>query len=349
MKCKNCSFVNQSFAYVCSNCGKPQDQFSSNRPIIGMDGLITPAIVDEVPKREEFTSRISRISLRNPNMVATLIMASIIVLAGLFILSSSRNSSLEETDISAPSTVLEAATEDLLPGIENVSGVNVAKSIVQVVAQEDGEECAFGSGTVIINSHYVLTNFHIVESNENCIIDQILVRTVAKVDRAPITTHTARVVAASEESDLAILKISANGSFTGELVPVAIADEVRLGDELIAIGFPAIGGESITVTKGEVSGFTNFGGVRWIKSSIAISGGNSGGGAFNRFGELVGIPTLLGVPGTDETTDCRPDRDTNGDGEVDFEDECVSMGGFINSLSPGSGALSLAKSKGLRP
>jgi hypothetical protein len=103
------------------------------------------------------------------------------------------------------------------------------------------------------------------------------------------------------------------------------------------------------VTKGEISGFSNYGGVRWIKSSISISGGNSGGGAFNLNGELVGVPTSMGVPGIDETTDCRPDRDTNGDGEIDSDDECVSMGGFINSLSPGSGAIELAKSKGLNP
>jgi hypothetical protein len=55
------------------------------------------------------------------------------------------------------------------------------------------------------------------------------------------------------------------------------------------------------------------------------------------------------VPGNYETTDCRPDRDTNSDGEVDEDDECVSMGGFINTLSPGSSAIELAKSKGLVP
>ena len=118
---------------------------------------------------------------------------------------------------------------------------------------------------------------------------------------------------------------------------------------MTAIGFPAIGGDSVTVTKGEVSGFNNYRGVRWIKSSISISGGNSGGGAFNANGELIGVPTSLGVPGNNETTDCRPVRDTNGDGKIDSHDECVSMGGFINSLSPGSGAIDLAKSKGLTP
>ena len=58
---------------------------------------------------------------------------------------------------------------------------------------------------------------------------------------------------------------------------------------------------------------------------------------------------MFGVPGIDETTDCRPDRDTNGDGKIDSHDECVSMGGFINSLSPGSGVIELAKTKGLVP
>jgi S1-C subfamily serine protease len=152
-----------------------------------------------------------------------------------------------------------------------------------------------------------------------------------------------------ENADLAILQITPIDSQFDMLVPVQIASEAKLGDELIAIGFPAIGGDSVTVTKGEISGFSNYLGVRWIKSSISISAGNSGGGAFNSAGQLVGIPTLLGVPGSDEKTDCRPVRDTNGDGDVDDDDECVSMGGFINTLSPGSSAIRLAESKGLQP
>ncbi len=321
----------------------------SDRPTVGMDGKITPpkspissntGIV--YPKKRRFT-------VRNPNVAALLIVASILVFAGLIILGG-ENPSPSSTEDGAPiSTVADSDAVELAPGIETVSGVNVIKSIVQVVAQDSGDDCAYGSGSIIIDSSYVLTNFHVVEDDEECNIDKIFIETIERIDLAPVRTHSAEVFAINEDADLVILKIKPLSSNSIELIPVKIAPEVRLGDELTAIGFPAIGGESVTVTKGEISGFSNYGGVRWIKSSISISGGNSGGGAFNLNGELVGVPTLMGVPGIDETTDCRPDRDTNGDGEIDSDDECVSMGGFINSLSPGSGAIELAKSKGLIP
>ena len=321
----------------------------SDRPTVGMDGKITPPKSPISINTGSVHPKKRKLAVSNPNLTALLIVASILVFAGLLILGGG-NPSPSSTDESAPlSTVAQTDTVELAPGIETVSGVNVIKSIVQVVAQDSGDDCAYGSGSIIIDSNYVLTNFHVVEDSNDCDIDKIFVETIERVDLAPVRTHSAEIFAVNEEADLVILKITPLSSSGIELIPVKIAPEVRLGDELTAIGFPAIGGESVTVTKGEISGFSNYGGVRWIKSSISISGGNSGGGAFNLNGELVGVPTSMGVPGIDETTDCRPDRDTNGDGEIDSDDECVSMGGFINSLSPGSGAIALAKSKGLNP
>lgn len=320
-----------------------------DRPTIGMDGKITPPKSLIPPNTGIVHSKKRRLAASNPNIAALLIVASILVFAGLLIVGGG-NPSPRSTDESAPlSTVAQTDTIELAPGIETVSGVNVIKSIVLVVAQDSGDDCAYGSGSIIIDSNYVLTNFHVVEDDEDCDIDRIFIETIERIDLAPVRTHSAEIFAINKEADLVILRIKPLSGSGAELVPVKIAPEVRLGDELTAIGFPAIGGESVTVTKGEISGFSNYGGVRWIKSSISISGGNSGGGAFNVNGELVGVPTSMGVPGIDETTDCRPDRDTNGDGEIDADDECVSMGGFINSLSPGSGAIELAKSKGLNP
>lgn len=320
-----------------------------DRPTVGMDGKITPPKSPVSPNTGIVYPKKRRFAVSNPNVAALLIVASILVFAGLVILGDKNPSSSSTEDGAPNSTIAESDTVELAPGIEIVSGVNVIKSIVQVVAQDSGEDCAYGSGSIIIDSSYVLTNFHVVEDDEDCDIDKIFIETIERIDLAPVRTHSAEIFAINEDADLVILKIKPLSSTGIDLIPVKIAPEVRLGDELTAIGFPAIGGESVTVTKGEISGFSNYGGVRWIKSSISISGGNSGGGAFNVNGELVGVPTLMGVPGIDETTDCRPDRDTNGDGEIDSDDECVSMGGFINSLSPGSGAIELAKTKGLNP
>jgi S1-C subfamily serine protease len=314
-----------------------------------MDGTITPPENPLITNPGKPVSVNNKFSIKNPNFVALAIVALILALAGLLIVSGSNQTTSNTQEKVTVSTNQNNGTIELASGIEIVSGVNIIKSIVQVVVQDNGEDCAFGSGSVIIGSSYVLTNFHVVENDESCKIDKIFIDTIDRIDLAPVRTFSAEIFAINKEADLAILKITPLTNTNIELVPVKIAPEVRLGDEVTAIGFPAIGGDSVTVTKGEVSGFNNYGGVRWIKSSISISGGNSGGGAFNAFGELIGVPTSLGVPGNNETTDCRPVRDTNGDGKIDSHDECVSMGGFINSLSPGSGAIDLAKSKGLTP
>jgi S1-C subfamily serine protease len=344
--CPVCRASNQTQAKVCLSCGNSLTGSSTGRPIIGMDGTVIPAASSTINKAS-IPLRIQ--SWRNPKVVAGVIFGAIALLAVLVGIGSDSTQVEEETAETVVPADQPDQSEALEIGSEIVSGVNVQLSIVQVVVQDSGKDCYAGSGSVVIDQWHVLTSFHVVESDSKCDVDQIFIETIQRIDSAPIRTHRAEVVAVDENADLAILRITAIDGQVSKLVPVEIADEAKLGEELIAVGFPAIGGDSVTVTKGEISGFSNYLGVRWIKSSISISAGNSGGGAFNSTGQLVGVPTSLGVPGIEETTDCRPDRDTNGDGELDDDDECVSMGGFINTLSPGSSAIQLAKSEGLLP
>jgi uncharacterized protein YkwD len=117
--------------------------------------------------------------------------------------------------------------------------------------------------------------------------------------------------------------------------------EPEVGEDIFVIGFPSIGGSSITVSKGVVSGFTQDAGVTWIKTDASISGGNSGGAAVNSKGELIGVPTMASSGEDGKTVDCRPVVDTNKDGKVTDLDECKSIGGFLNLLSPTERATSL--------
>jgi Trypsin-like peptidase domain len=82
---------------------------------------------------------------------------------------------------------------------------------------------------------------------------------------------------------------------------------VELGDDVRVIGYPAIGADPdefffstdfgpsdvrITVTQGTISGFGQLGGEDVIQTDALIAGGNSGGGAFNDEGQLIGVPTF---------------------------------------------------------
>jgi hypothetical protein len=143
--------------------------------------------------------------------------------------------------------------------------------------------------------------------------------------------------------DLAVIRVVAD--MDGNAVEVSLpaitlgdSNQVEIGDHLRVLGYPGIGGETITFTEGAVSGYTSersVDGRAWIKTDATIAGGNSGGMAVNAAGELIGVPTRASA--TDEeggVVDCRPVADTNRDGVIDGYDTCVPIGGFINGLRP---------------
>jgi hypothetical protein len=164
--------------------------------------------------------------------------------------------------------------------------------------------------------------------------------------------YYAEVVQADEALDIAVIQVTADldgtdverSSLNLPSVPLGDSNALRLADQMYIIGYPGIGGETITLTSGEVSGFTSESGRgerAFIKTSATIAGGNSGGLAANALGELIGVPTQLGYGGDDQYIDCRVLADTNRDGFVDDDDTCVPTGGFINALRPVELALPL--------
>jgi len=146
-----------------------------------------------------------------------------------------------------------------------------------------------GSGVVIREGGYVLTNNHVIEDGSSF---KVLMPSGEKVD--------AELVGADEAMDLAVLKVDA--AHADALTPVEIgsSSELMVGSTAIAIGNP--GGEDLanTVTQGIVSalerssveaqGATRT--IAYIQHDAAINSGNSGGGLFNYKGQLIGINTL---------------------------------------------------------
>ena len=214
-------------------------------------------------------------------------------------------------------------------------------SIVQVMVIEGGMPCQSGSGTVVGDGTLVLTNYHVIEEGGDCRVDAIEIWTSESPSSDPRPTHDARVVVDDKIADLTILRLTPKGGVTDQLVPLEFGDDPAFGDDLVIVGFPNIGGTSITISKGIVSGFTLDSGVRWIKTDAAIAGGSSGGAALSGKRRLVGIPTMASQGANGEIVDCRPVADTNGDGEIDEADACVPIGGFFNLLSPVSLARAL--------
>jgi len=210
-----------------------------------------------------------------------------------------------------------------------------------------------GSGTIISEDGLILTNAHVVLSDRFYTVVDLVISITEEPDQPPKEMFYADVLQADYNLDLAVIKIRSdlngnppNFSALGiEPVKIGRAETLKLGDPLVIIGYPGIGGETITLTRGEVSGFTAeapYGNRAYIKTSATIAGGNSGGLAATPQGEIIGVPTQVGSGDLEgQVVDCRALADTNRDGVIDEFDNCVPTGGFINALRPINLALPL--------
>lgn len=256
----------------------------------------------------------------------------------------------------APSSARAPALDKKL--IQRVSRASVQLGPVAVVKTRTGKKelkfVGWGSGTLLPGG-FILTNQHVSDvssiiqeskgnPNVEVLEDKLVVMLTRRTDEPPIATYIADVILADETLDLAVLRIAYDLSGQ-ELDPNELdlpyielgdSDAIDLGDKINIFGYPGIGGDTITFTSGNVSGFSSEGKIArgWIKTDATIAGGNSGGTGVNDDGELIGIPTRGGSGNSEDIVDCRPVSDTNQDGAVDSKDTCVPIGGFINSLRP---------------
>ncbi len=143
-----------------------------------------------------------------------------------------------------------------------------------------GEELpsrSLGSGFIVSDDGFVLTNAHVVEG-----ADEVIVRTSDRRE------FHAEVVGADERSDIAVLKVDATDLPT---VKIGSAKDLKVGEWVLAIGSPF--GFEYSATAGIVSAkgrnlpTENY--VPFIQTDVAINPGNSGGPLFNLDGEVIGV------------------------------------------------------------
>lgn len=182
---------------------------------------------------------------------------------------------------SATSTTLTKGLADIVAGIEDsVVAINVTGTTTDYFNREYPTEGS-GSGVIISTDGIILTNNHVISGGNSI--------TVFLSDG---TSYTATVLGSDEQTDLAVLKITATGLTAAK---IGDSSELRVGDTAIAIGNP-LGELQGTVTAGiisalsrsiEIDGYT----LELMQTDTAINPGNSGGGLFNSAGELIGLVT----------------------------------------------------------
>ena len=227
---------------------------------------------------------------------------------------------------------------------------DIAHSVVQIQALDDDLEAVWwGSGTFVTSDGLILTNAHVVDDRFDE-YEQLGVATTGESDEPPELAYLAEIEAIDYALDLAVIRIVSDldGDDVDEEFPtvdLGDSDAVEIGDQIRILGYPSIGGETITFSTGAVSGFTaerSVGNRAWIKTDATIAGGNSGGLAMSANTVIIGVPTVVGSgTGLENAVDCRAVSDTNRDGVVDDLDDCVPVGGFINGLRPINLALPL--------
>lgn len=148
---------------------------------------------------------------------------------------------------------------------------------------------SLGSGVVINDKGYVLTSLHVIEGAENI-----------EVRFGDINSKTyivaAKLIGSDPNTDLALLQIESDN--LPPPIPIGSSDAVRVGDTVLAIGFPSqelISQKS--VSRGIVSALgipqNGLPIVEYIQTDAAINYGNSGGALVNADGELVGINSFI--------------------------------------------------------
>lgn len=176
----------------------------------------------------------------------------------------------------------------------SIVGIKVEYTVNSIFMNQQGTATAEGSGIIISENGYILTNNHVINSSSTSSYYEIGQANKVTVHLYNDTTeYTATVVGTDEETDLAVIKIDKEGLTAAE---IGDSDSVQVGEFSMAIGNPL--GMQSSVTSGIISALnrevTDSDGktFKLIQTDAAINSGNSGGALVNSQGQLIGVNTL---------------------------------------------------------
>ncbi|EOU1681130.1 trypsin-like peptidase domain-containing protein [Clostridium perfringens] len=175
--------------------------------------------------------------------------------------------------------------EKVTPAVVGVSTKSLVRDQFFNVKEQEG----LGSGFIINEEGYVVTNYHVINGAQE-----------VKVIFSDGKEVNAKVINYDPERDIAVIKITDDVKMPG-IAQLGDSSTVKAGEEVIAIGNPLGKEFSSTVTKGIVSSpnrkmKTENGNVLdYIQTDAAINPGNSGGPLINSKGEVIGINTAKKV------------------------------------------------------
>ncbi len=203
---------------------------------------------------------------------------------------------VSQTSLSNYSDTSVYAANKILPSIVGIKVEYNVNSLVSMFGRQNQSSTATasGSGIVISEDGYILTNNHIVSSSSSESYYEVSEATKVTVTLFnDETEYEAKIVGKDEQTDLAVIKIEKTGLSKAEF---ADSDSVKVGEFAMAVGNPL--GMQSSITCGVISAVnrevTDSDGKKFtlIQTDAAINSGNSGGALVNSEGKVIGINTL---------------------------------------------------------
>ena len=173
--------------------------------------------------------------------------------------------------------------------VKNVSRRTVSNPILEYFYGYKGEQLqeqvGTGSGVIISEDGYIVTNNHVVKDASEI-----------EITLNNKESYTAKVIGTDSKMDIALLKIDAKEKLP--YTAFANSDSVKIGEWVLAVGNPY--NLTSTVTAGIISAkarnLDTSGIQSFIQTDAAVNPGNSGGALVNTRGELIGINTMISSP-----------------------------------------------------
>lgn len=219
---------------------------------------------------------------------------------------SSDSSETVEKSNAAPTQTLQAFNNEIVNIAEKAKSAVVTVNVVQTVearqnplarffGEPEGEPEEYqreglGSGVIVSNDGYILTNNHVVENADE-----------VEVQLFNGQTYDAEIIGTDPRTDIAVLKIDAGNVNNENVIALGSSENMRVGELVLAIGSPLQQNLAHSVSMGIVSatdrsigilnesaGYENF-----IQTDAAINPGNSGGALVNMNGQLIGINSAI--------------------------------------------------------
>lgn len=203
---------------------------------------------------------------------------------------------VSQTSLSNYSDTSIYAANKILPSIVGIKVEYNVNSLVSMFGNrgQTTTASATGSGIIISEDGYILTNNHIVSTSSSESYYEVSEATKLTVTLFnDETEYEAKIVGTDEQTDLAVIKIEKTGLAKAEF---ADSDNIKVGEFAMAVGNP-LGMES-SITCGVVSAVnrevSDTDGKKYnlIQTDAAINSGNSGGALVNSEGKVIGINTL---------------------------------------------------------